>query len=128
MGANWFTKPDILDLINPVVGKGAQYQTTVTVQQNILTMIHELTVVGKEAVGGEEGFWLEMGTQGGKDNRSGYVKFLISFTKNDFQVHRMITQGPGQPATEMVLNRDTTHNSQETPEKSMPKWQTPAPS
>jgi hypothetical protein len=121
MGGNWFTNPAILDLINPVVGKGAQYQTTMAAQENIPAMIHDVTVVGKETVDGREGFWLEIGTQGGKN--AGYVKFLMSFAKNDFQLHRMITQAPGRQATEIVWSHDTTENSEKTFEKSMGKWQ-----
>lgn len=118
----WFTRPDVLDLINPIVGKGAQYQITPS-QQNIPPMTEEVTVLAKESVEGREGFWLETAMQGEKQDRTGYMKILMSITKTDFKVHRMITQGPGRPAMEIPLNGPAADDSSDhTPQKDFPKW------
>lgn len=109
MGANWFNKPAIAEVVNPVVGKGAQYQTTRRDQTDATPEIQEMSVVGKEFVEGKEGFWLEMARQGKNQTGMGYAKVL--FTKDDFQFHRMIVQQPGQLAMEMPFHpSDKTKN------------------
>ena len=109
MGANWFNKPAIAEVVNPVVGKGAQYQTIRRDQDDAKPEIQEMTVVGKESVNGKEGFWLEMAHQDKKEAGMGYAKIL--FTKDDFQFHRMIMQQPGQQAMEMPFHpTDQTKN------------------
>ena len=104
MGANWFNKPAIAEVVNPVVGKGAQYQTTKPGQTDAKPEIQEMTVVGKESFEGKEGFWLEMAHQEKNQGAMGYAKIL--FTKDDFQFHRMIMQQPGQPAMEIPFHPD----------------------
>lgn len=107
LGSNWFSKPAIAEVVNPVVGRGAQYQTTRKSDSKPETQ--EMFVVGKEAVNGKEGFWLEMAHQGRGDAGMSYTKIL--FTRDDFQFHRMIMQQPGQQAMEMPFNpSDKTKN------------------
>jgi hypothetical protein len=110
MGANWFSKPAIAEVVNPVVGKGAQYQTTSRDQDNAKPEVQEMTVVGKESVEGKEGFWLEMAHQDRNQSGMGYAKIL--FTKDDFQFHRMIVQQPGQQAIEMPFHPSDKTKSQ----------------
>ncbi len=99
MGANWFNKPAIAEVVNPVVGKGGQYQVTREDQAGTKPQMQEFTVVGKESVDGKDGFWLEIAHQEKNETARGYAKVL--FTKDDFQFHRMIMQQPGQQAMEM---------------------------
>jgi len=96
LGANWFSKPAIGDAVNPVVGKGGQYQTTRPDQKDAGPEVQEFTVVGKESVDGKDGFWLEISHQGKSDSGMGYAKVL--FTKDDFQFHKIVVQQPGQQA------------------------------
>jgi hypothetical protein len=110
MGANWFNKPAIAEVVNPVVGKGAQYQTIRRDQDDAKPEIQEMTVVGKESVNGKEGFWLEMAHQDKREAGMGYAKVL--FTKDDFQFHRMIMQQPGQQAMEMPFHPSDKTKSQ----------------
>jgi hypothetical protein len=102
IGANWFNKPAIGEVINPVVGKGAQYQTTQGDKSNAAPDVMEMTVVGKESVDGKDGFWLEIARQDKNQRGMTYAKML--FTKEDFQFHRMVIQQPGQPAMQMPFN------------------------
>jgi hypothetical protein len=102
IGANWFNKPAIAEVINPVVGKGAQYQTTQGDKSNAAPDVLEMTVVSKESVDGKDGFWLEIARQDKNQRGMTYAKIL--FTKDDFQFHRMVVQQPGQPAMQMPFN------------------------
>jgi hypothetical protein len=102
IGANWFNKPAIAEVINPVVGKGAQYQTAQGDKSNAAPDVMEMTVVGKESVDGKDGFWLEIARQDKNQRGMTYAKML--FTKEDFQFHRLVIQQPGQPAMQMPFN------------------------
>ena len=99
IGANWFNKPAIAEVVNPVVGKGGQYQITVAGQNAANPEFQEFTVVGKEPVDGKDGFWLEIAHQGKTDSATGYAKVL--FTKDDFQFHKIVVQQQGQQAMAM---------------------------
>jgi len=109
MVSNWFNKPAIAEVINPVVGKGGQYQTTRRDQENATPELQEITIVGKESVGGKEGFWMEVSRQDKAQSGITYAKML--FTKEDFQFHRTVIQQPGQQALEMPFRpSDKTKN------------------
>ena len=99
MGSSWFSKPAIAEVINPVVGKGAQYQTTRGDNSSSTPELQEITIVGKESVDGKDGFWMEIARQ--EKTQSGMMYAKVLFTKDDFQFSRMIMQQPGQPAMEM---------------------------
>lgn len=118
MGANWFNKPAIMEVVNPVVGRGAQYQTIRRDQENAKPELQEMTVVGKESVDGKEGFWLEMGHQERNESAMGYAKILL--TKDDFQFHRMVVQRPGQQAIEMPFN--PSDKTKATMQKEIENW------
>jgi hypothetical protein len=100
MGMDWFKKPNIADILNPVVGHGGVYETSRSGSGETKTETMEMTVVGKDTFEGKEAFWLEVAhtDKGG----TGYAKMLI--TKDDFQFHRMIMQQPGQQAMEFPFN------------------------
>ncbi len=102
MGMNIFQKPAIAKFVNPVVGQGAQYETTRTdAKDKNQTM--ELSVVGKESVDGQNGFWMEvfMAGSGGKD-----VLGKMLFTMPGFEMKKIVFQMPGQGAMEMPFNGD----------------------
>ena len=91
MGMDFFKKPSIADIFQPVVGKGAVYDNEQDQKKSTL----EMTVVAKDTVDGKEAYWLEFGHTDEKSGVMGYSKILV--TKDDFQFHRMIVQRPGQP-------------------------------
>ncbi len=100
LGMNIFKKPNIADIFKPVVGSGSLYEMQATDQQKPPTQM-EMTVVGKEMVDGQQGYWMEMGHQFGKPGQVMYTKMLVT---NDFQFKKIVFQQPGQPAMEMPFN------------------------
>jgi hypothetical protein len=107
MGANLFQKPAIAKFVNPVVGKGAEYESTNSNSKTPHTM--DLGVVGKESVDGKDGFWMQIITTDNK-NQGIVAKGLI--TKDDFQFHKMVMQVQGQPAMELPYNPNSGHGQQ----------------
>jgi hypothetical protein len=99
LGANLFQKPAIAKFVNPVLGKGAEYESTNANSPGTRTM--EMGVIGKESVDGKDGFWMQIVTNTNK-GQSMVAKALV--TKDDFQFHKMIMQMGGQPAMEMPFN------------------------
>ncbi len=97
---NFFKHSSVGKYLNPVVGKGAEYQSTEKESSGQKTRAMVIGVVGKESFEGKEAFWMEVAnTEGGQ---SSLVKMLI--TRDDFGFHKMILQPPGQPAMEMPFN------------------------
>ncbi len=97
MGSEFFRRPAITKVFNPVVGKGAEYETSRTDSKGGARMM-QMYIVGKESVDGKDGYWMEIVSSGEKDKT--FVGKTL-FTKDDFQFRRMIMQMPGQPAMEM---------------------------
>ncbi len=117
MGMGLFQKPAIAKFFNPVVGKGAQYETTHTGSKEEKAQTIEMGVVAKESVDGKEGFWMQMVTV---DDKGQPMVGKTLFTRDDFQLHRSIMQLHGQPAMEMPYNPN---NSRENKlEASMADW------
>lgn len=117
MGMNLFQKPAIAKFLNPVVGRGAQYETTRTSSAGEKVRTMEMGVVGKETVDGKEAFWMQMVMTGDKGEPM-LAKAL--FSREDFQLHRMIMQMKGQPPMEMPFNPNA--NRETKMEESMKEW------
>ena len=78
----------------------------------------EMSVVGKEMVGTEEGFWMEVGHNEGKDGNLKYGKVLVT---KDFTFHKMVFVMPGSPQPmEMDMNNRKAHHGDM--EKEVEKW------
>jgi hypothetical protein len=116
MGMDLFKKPSITKVFNPVLGKGAEYETTRSGSPNA-SRITQMFIVGKESVDGKDGYWMEIVTTGDKD-KSFVGKTL--FTRDDFQFRRMIVQMPGQPAMEMPFNPNDARRQKV--ESSLEEW------
>lgn len=101
MGMDLFKRPSIAKVFHPVVGKGAEYETTSRIGSQSKTGTMEMGIVGKETVDGKDGYWMQFMSSDEK-GRSMVGKAL--FTVEDFQFHRMIVQQPGQGAIEMPVN------------------------
>ncbi len=100
MGMDMFKKPTFTKVFNPVVGKGAEYQTTRADSKNGPRTM-QMFIVGKESVDGKDGYWMEIVSA--SDKGGNFVGKTL-FTKDDFQFRRMIIQMPGQGAMEMPFN------------------------
>jgi len=90
--------PDIPGKFNPVVGSGAEYKIT---DNKGATHDWALAVVGKEAVEGQEGYWVEMRTA--TDHGAMVMKQLMVIQGGSPSVKRMIVQSPGRPPMEMPM-------------------------
>lgn len=98
MGKGMGQTPQIPGVFKPVVGAGAQYQVT----QKGKNMSWAVAVVGKEAVEGNEGFWIEMRLEGGEEGGM-IMKSLTVAHEGGAEIKRMIMQAPGQPPMEMPM-------------------------
>ncbi|HYA61672.1 MAG TPA: hypothetical protein VED66_00620 [Candidatus Sulfotelmatobacter sp.] len=101
MGMDLFKKPSITKVFHPVVGKGAQYETTSKSGTESKVRTTEMAIVGKETVEGKDGYWMQFVSS---DAKGQSVVGKALFTVDDFQFHRMIIQPPGQGAIEMPTN------------------------
>jgi hypothetical protein len=91
--------PSMPGEFKPVVGAGAQYEVTTKKNEKVNWAY---AVVGKETVGGAEGYWLEMRLEGGKEGGM-VMKHLLVVRGGKAEVKRMIVQTPGQPPMEMPM-------------------------
>ena len=90
--------PTMWGLSTPTVGAGAEYKITMKDR----TMDWTFAVVGKEAVDGQDGYWLEM--RGEIPGQGKIVqKMLMVVGKDGTEVKRMIMQMPGHPPMEMPM-------------------------
>ena len=91
--------PELPGAFKPVVGSGAQYELSTEKEKN---MRCAYVVVGKEKVGGDEGYWLEMRFEVGEEG-SMLMKQLIVAHGDKTTIKRMLFQAPGQPPMEMPV-------------------------
>ena len=102
MGQNFFPRQSIAGAIHPEVGKGAIYETTHVGQGSDAKDRQEMTVVGTEKVDGKDGIWFEFAREDKQTGKSSYGKIL--FTRDDFEIHRLVVQREGQPAMEIPFH------------------------
>jgi hypothetical protein len=100
---------------NPVVGKGALYETTTKRDSSKKEL--ELRVTAKDTVDGKEAFWMQFYSQ---DPKKQNVTGKALITKDDVQFHRMIIQPPGQGAMEMPFNRSRNRDAKM--QESLSEW------
>jgi len=99
MGMDAFQRPALMKVFHPVVGKGARYASTSKTGGQAWT--EELSIVGKDTVDGKDAYWMEMVRI---DDKSGEHGGKALITVDDFQVHRMVMEVPGQGLMEMPAN------------------------
>jgi hypothetical protein len=90
-------RPQIPTPFTPVVGSGAQYE--VTTKDGKMSFTY--AVVGKEQVDGDDGYWLEIRSEGGKLDGEMIMKELTIVNGEHPEIKRMIMQPPGRPPMEM---------------------------
>ncbi len=89
--------PSMPGKFNPEVGTGAQYQ----MQAKNQNMNFAYVVVGKEAVDGVTGYWMEIRTTGGQMQGEMVMKQLMVVEGDKVGAKKMIMQAPGRPPMEM---------------------------
>lgn len=118
MGMEMFHRPAIVKVFHPVVGKGAEYQTTSTSGGS--SRMEELSLIGKDTVDGKDAYWLQMVNIDAKgDTKGGKVLLTI----DDFQFHRMIIEVPGQGLMEMPANMMMSARNRQNVQDTMNAWQ-----
>jgi len=115
MGMNLFKKPNITDIFKPVVGKGAVYETQ-RKDKDSGPRTMEMTIVGKEAVDGQEGFWFETAFADEKKGQT-YAKILVT---REFRTSKIVFQQAGQQAMEMPFN--PSEKNKERRDEDLGKW------
>ncbi|HVB28757.1 MAG TPA: hypothetical protein VNG91_02990 [Terriglobia bacterium] len=106
--------PSMPGMFKPVVGSGAQYQMTSKGD----TIDFSYSVVGKEQVCSDEGYWLEIRSKSGKMPGEMVMKQLMVMNASHPEIKRMIMQPPGRPPMEMPVGmmemmRQHAHSGQE---------------
>jgi hypothetical protein len=89
--------PRMPGAFKPVVGSGAQYRMT----SKEGTVDFSYSVVGKEQVGDDEGYWLEIRTKRNRMPGEMVMKQLLVMNASHPEIKRMIMQPPGRPPVEM---------------------------
>jgi hypothetical protein len=89
--------PKIPTPFTPVVGSGAQYE--VTTRDGKMTFTY--AVVGKEQVDGNDGYWLEIRSEGALLNGEMVIKELTLRVGTHPEIKRMIMQPPEHPPMEI---------------------------
>jgi hypothetical protein len=97
---NFFKHSAVEKYLNPVVGKGAEYQSIEKESSGEKTRSTMIGIVGKDTFEGKDAFWMEVVSN--SDGQSALAKMLI--TRDDFGFHKMIIQPTGQQAMEMPFN------------------------
>lgn len=101
MGMDMFKRPSFTKMFHPVVGKGAEYESTSKTGSDSKVRTMDMGIVAKESVDGKDGFWMEMMTS---DPAGKTFLGKVLMTPVDFQFHKMIFQLPGKGAMEMPFN------------------------
>ncbi len=115
-GGGIFKKPNISDIFHPVVGQGALYEEQ---HKDGSKTSLEMSVVGKETMDGQEGFWFEVGHSAKGSEGFSYSKMLV--TKDPFEIHRMIFIMPGS-AQPMEYPVNQSMKTKQKMEENMEKW------
>ncbi len=109
-GAQMFGRaPEINGVWNPVVGYGAAYEIEHKGQKSQM----EMAVVGKESVGGKDGYWLEITMQSPRTGGEMVMKQLMVLDGPNTHVERMIMQQAGQAPMEIPVNGMMAHAQQQ---------------
>jgi hypothetical protein len=89
--------PAMRGIFNPVVGSGGEYEMTT---EKGTKMLMEIAIVGKESVGGKDGYWSEM-TMSNSPMGQTVMKSLTVVDGTDTVVSRTIMQVGSRPPMEM---------------------------
>jgi hypothetical protein len=109
-------RPNIANIFHPEVGVGAAYEQT---NRDGKKSTMEMSIVGSEMVGTQQGYWMEVGTTGRNAQEVVYGKMLV--TPDDFAFHKMVFMMPGSTQP-MEMDMDATKSRSERLNKDLEKW------
>lgn len=115
-GLSPIRRPNIANIFHPVVGTGAVYEQT---DRDGEKSTMEMSIVGSEMVGTQQGYWMEVGHTGKESSEPTYGKSLV--TPDDFKFHKMILMMPGS-SQPMEMDLDASKSHRDTVEKNLDKW------
>lgn len=99
--------PQFHGVWSPVVGQGAAYE--VQTKDGLKTNM-EIAVLGKESVGGKDGYWFEMTMRNPQMSGEVVTKSLTVLDGGSVTVSRVIMQMPGGPPMEMPAQMGQMHH------------------
>ena len=102
MGMMGPSVPNLSGVWHPVVGSGAAYERTMAADGSKMPL--EITVVGKEDMGGKTGYWMEISLTDPKMGGQMLVKQLMTVDENSVTHTKMIMQRAGQQPMEIDMN------------------------
>jgi len=111
-----FKRPNIANIFHPVVGAGAAYEQTS--QRGSKSKI-EMSIVDKEMVGTQQGYWMEFGHAAESTGSLTYGKMLV--TPEDFAFHKMIFLMPGS-SQPMEMDMDAQNVHRPDMKQDLDKW------
>jgi len=109
-------RPNIANIFHPVVGAGASYEQT---KKDGKKSTIEMSIVGSEMVGVQQGYWMEVGHTDGGAQQVIYGKMLV--TPVDFAFHKMIFVMPGSTQP-MEMDVDAAKSHRDSMDKNLEKW------
>ena len=115
-GFSAIKRPNIANIFHPVVGAGTTYEETKTDGRKS-TM--EMSIVGSEMVGEQQGYWMEVGHADSSAEQVTYGKMLV--TPADFAFHKMIFVMPGSTQP-MEMRVDGAKSHRDNLDKKLEKW------
>ena len=115
-GFGGIKRPNIANIFHLVVGAGAAYEET-SKDGEKSTM--EMSIVGSEMVGTQQGYWMEVGRTGRNSQEQGYAKMLV--TPGDFAFHKVVMVMPGSTQP-MEMDMDAGKEHRSTVDKNLEKW------
>ena len=115
-GLTAIKRPNIANIFHPVVGAGAAYEQT---DKQGRKSVMEMSVVGKEMVGTQDAYWMEVGHAADQSGTLTYAKMLV--TPTDFAFHKMVIVMPGSTQP-MEMDMDAAKSHRDSMEKDMEKW------
>jgi hypothetical protein len=107
-------RPNIANVFHPVVGAGAVYDQTD--KEGRKSKI-EMSIVEREMVGTQQGYWFEFGNTAENSAETRYGKGLV--TPDDFVFHKIVFLMPGSAQPMMMEMNGDSHREIE---KDLEKW------
>ena len=116
LGFSAIKRPNIANIFHPVVGAGTAYEET---KKDGKKSSIEMSIVGSEMVGTQQGYWMEVGHAGSSAEQVTYGKMLV--TPADFVFHKMIFVMPGSTQP-MEMDMDGAKSHRDNLDKKLEKW------
>ena len=115
-GFSAIKRPNIASIFHPVVGAGTTYEET---KKDGKKSTMEMSIVGSEMVGEQQGYWMEVGHADSSTEQVTYGKMLV--TPTDFAFHKMIFVMPGSTQP-MEMDVDGAKSHRDNLDQKLEKW------